>query len=194
MADSRCPWCLGDPLYEHYHDKEWGVPVRDDFKLFEMLVLESAQAGLSWLTILRKREAYRRAFDGFDPRRVADYGEDRVETLLADEGIVRNRLKIRSAISNARAFLQVVDEFGSFSDYLWGFVSGNPIINHHGSLDEVPAQTPLSVHLSKDLKKRGFKFVGPVIVYAYMQSVGLVNDHLTTCPRHRQVQGEQGAV
>jgi DNA-3-methyladenine glycosylase I len=180
----RCPWAGKDPLYIPYHDREWGVPAHDDRHLFEMLVLEGAQAGLSWLTILRKREAYRRAYDGFDPARVARYTEKRQARLLADPGIVRNRLKVAASVGNARAFLDVVAERGSFDKYLWEFVDGRPIVNRFRTLAEVPARTPVSDALSKDLARRGFKFVGSTICYAYMQAIGMVNDHLTSCPRY----------
>ncbi|MFO1463625.1 MAG: DNA-3-methyladenine glycosylase I [bacterium] len=184
---TRCGWCLADPDYIRYHDEEWGVPVRDDRKLFEFLVLEGAQAGLSWLTILRKRENYRKAFAGFDPKKVARFGPREVRRLLQDAGIVRNRLKIEAAIGNARAFLEVQREFGSFSAYMWGFVEGQPIHNRFQSLQKVPARTPLSDAFSKDLKKRGFRFVGSTILYAHMQAVGMVNDHLVDCFRHSQL-------
>lgn len=184
---SRCPWCGDDPLYVAYHDTEWGVPVHDDARLFEFLVLEGAQAGLSWLTILRKRENYRRAFAGFDVRRVARYGEKEVASLMQDAGIVRNRLKIESAVANARAFLAVQEAFGSFAAYQWDFVDGKPMLNRWRTLADVPASTPVSDALSKDLKRRGFKFVGSTICYAHMQAVGMVNDHLVDCPRHREL-------
>ncbi|RMH20432.1 MAG: DNA-3-methyladenine glycosylase I [Acidobacteria bacterium] len=188
MTDTtRCPWCGDDPLYVAYHDREWGVPVHDDRRLFEFLVLEGAQAGLSWLTILRKREGYRRAFDGFDPERVARYDEAQVARLLADEGIVRNRLKIRSAIRNARVFLAIQEEHGSFAGYMWRFVDGRPIRNAWRTLAEVPARTRLSDAFSQDLKQRGMSFVGSTICYAHMQAVGMVNDHLVDCFRHRQL-------
>ena len=183
----RCPWCGQDPLYVRYHDEEWGVPVHDDRKLFEFLVLEGAQAGLSWITILKRREGYRKAFQAFDPAKVARFSEARIQKLLQDPGIIRNRLKVRSAVQNARAFLAVQEEFGSFSEYQWGFVEGEPIVNHFRSLAELPAETPLSRAFSKDLKKRGFNFVGPTIVYAHMQAVGMVNDHLVDCFRHSAV-------
>jgi DNA-3-methyladenine glycosylase I len=170
-------------LYVRYHDREWGVPLHDDRKLFEFLVLEGAQAGLSWLTILRKREAYRKAFEGFDPARVARYGARDVRRLLADAGIVRNRMKIESAVANARAFLAVQRELGSFDRYIWGFVDGRPIVNRRRSLRQLPPRTALSDRISKDLKRRGFRFVGPTIVYAHMQATGMVNDHLVTCFR-----------
>lgn len=184
---TRCGWCGDDPLYVAYHDDEWGVPVRDDRTLFEFLILEGAQAGLSWSTILKKRDGYRRAFDGFDPELVARYGAPKVASLLADAGIVRNRLKVASAIGNARAFLAVQEEKGSFSDYIWSFVEGRPVQNRWRSLDQLPARTPLAEAISKDLKKRGFRFVGPTIVYAHMQATGMVNDHLVGCFRHAEV-------
>ena len=188
MSDpTRCPWATNDPLYLAYHDEEWGVPVHDDRTLFEFLLLEGAQAGLSWITILRKRDAYRRAFANFDPAAVAAFDEERIAALLADPGIVRNRLKIRAAVDNARAFLAVQRELGSFNAYVWGFVGGQPIVNQWQSLREVPAETAESRALSADLKRRGFRFVGPTIIYAYMQAVGMVNDHLVTCFRHAPV-------
>lgn len=183
----RCPWATDDPLYIAYHDREWGVPLHDDRALFEFLVLEGAQAGLSWLTILRKRENYRRAFDGFDPAAVARFDEARVAALLDDPGIIRNRLKINAAVGNASAFLKVQDEFGSFAAYMWAFVGGRPIVNRWESLRQVPAQTAESRALSQDLKRRGFSFVGPTIMYAHMQAVGMVNDHLVGCFRHAAV-------
>jgi DNA-3-methyladenine glycosylase I len=181
---TRCAWCGTDPLYVAYHDKEWGVPVRDDRKLFEFLILEGAQAGLSWITILRKREGYRRAFADFDPQKVARFTSKRVETLLQNPNIVRNRLKVESSISNARAFLDIQEEFGSFSDYIWRFAGGKPIMNRFKSMKEVPARTDLSDAISKDLKQRGFRFVGSTIVYAHMQATGMVNDHMTDCFRY----------
>jgi DNA-3-methyladenine glycosylase I len=183
----RCGWCGEDPLYVAYHDTEWGVPVFDDRTLFEFLILEGAQAGLSWSTILNKREGYRRAFDGFDPERVARYDTKKVAKLLADPGIVRNRLKVGSAVTNAQAFLDIQNEKGSFSDYIWAFVGGRPIRNRWCSLSEIPATTPVAEAISKDLKKRGFRFVGPTIIYAHMQATGMVNDHLVGCFRHREV-------
>ncbi len=187
----RCGWVNDDPLYIHYHDVEWGVPVYDDTKLFEFFVLEGAQAGLSWYTILKKREHYRVAFDGFDVRRVAQYGDDKVAQLLSVEsGIVRNRLKVASAIRNANAFLRVQEEFGTFADYLWGFVDGKPLINHWESLSQVPTRTDLSDQVSRDLKRRGFNFVGTTILYAYLQAVGIVMDHVTTCFRYRELGGK----
>jgi DNA-3-methyladenine glycosylase I len=178
----RCTWSEGiDPLYERYHDTEWGVPVRDDLKHFEFLLLESAQAGLSWWTILRKRENYRRAFAGFDPAKVARFDGRAVTRLMRDAGIVRNRQKIEAAIGNARAYLEIQEEFGSFDAYVWPFVGGAPIMNRWRVQSDIPATTPESDALSKDLKKRGFKFVGSTIVYAHMQATGLVNDHLLSC-------------
>lgn len=182
----RCSWAGDTPIYVDYHDNEWGRPTHDDRMLFEMLVLEGAQAGLSWLTILKKREAYREAFDGFDPAKVALYDEAKVEELMANAGIVRNRLKINAAVANAKAFLDVVGEFGSFDAFIWGYVGGEPIVNRRASQADVPATTPLSDRISKDLKKRGFKFVGSTIVYAYMQSIGMVNDHVVDCFAYRE--------
>ena len=183
----RCPWAGTDPLYVAYHDHEWGVPLHDDRKLFEMLTLEGAQAGLSWITILRKREAYREAFDRFDPAKVAEYGRDRIQELLRNPGIVRNRLKIHAAVQNASAYLRIAEAFGSFDRYLWQFVGGKPLQNRWTRGEEIPAHTPESDALSKDLKKRGFKFVGSTICYAFMQAVGMVNDHLTDCYRHAEI-------
>jgi DNA-3-methyladenine glycosylase I len=186
-APIRCAWSLGSQRYRDYHDHEWGVPVHDDRKLFEFIVLEGAQAGLSWSTVLNKRENYRSAFDGFDPVKVARYTAKRVEKLLADPGIIRNRLKVESAIRNAKAFIAVQKEFGSFDTYIWGFVDGKPIQNRWKTLKEIPARTPLSDHISADLKRRGFSFVGSTIVYAHMQATGMVNDHVLECFRHRPV-------
>jgi DNA-3-methyladenine glycosylase I len=194
MKRIRCPWAGHDPLYVDYHDTEWGVPLHDDRRLFEFLVLEGAQAGLSWLTILRKRENYRQAFDGFDPRRIAGFGPEKIERLLATPGIVRNRLKILSAVRNARAFLHIQREFGSFDAYVWRFVEGKPRINHWRSLPEVPAETTESRTLSQDLIRRGFTFVGPMICYAFMQAVGIVNDHLVECFRHREISSASRTV
>jgi DNA-3-methyladenine glycosylase I len=182
---NRCPWAEGD-LYVAYHDTEWGVPVHDDQKLFEMLILEGAQAGLSWITILKKRENYRRVFDNFDARKIAKYDARKIEKLMADSGIVRNRLKIEATVRNAKAFLEVQKEFGSFDAYIWQFVGGKPIRNGRKSLKDVPARTAESDAMSKDLLKRGFKFVGSTICYAFMQAVGMVNDHLETCFRHAE--------
>ena len=183
----RCPWCLGSPEYVRYHDEEWGLPVHDDRVLFEFLILEGAQAGLAWSTILAKRENYRRAFDGFDAARVARYGARDVTRLMADAGIVRNRLKIRAAIENARAALAIVERHGSLDAYLWRFVDGRPLQHRRRSLRQVPARTGVSDALSKDLRQNGFRFVGSTICYAFMQAVGMVNDHLVTCFRHREV-------
>lgn len=183
----RCEWSGTDPLYVDYHDEEWGVPVHDDRALFEFLILEGAQAGLSWITILRKRDNYRSAFDDFDPEKVALYEQKKVKNLLQNSGIVRNRLKIEAAINNAQRFLEVREEFGSFNRYLWEFVGGRPIQNRWKRLSQIPSSTPLSDLLSKDLKKRGFKFIGTTICYAFMQAVGLVNDHILDCFRHAQV-------
>lgn len=183
----RCEWSGTDPLYVAYHDEDWGVPVHDERLLFEMLILEGAQAGLSWITILRKRENYRRAFDNFEPEKVAGYGDDKIAALLNDPGIVRNRLKVNSAVKNAQAFLAVQEKFGSFDAYIWDFVNGEPIKNTWKSMDEIPANTPESDRLSKDLKKRGFKFVGTTICYALMQSIGMVNDHVVSCFRYDEV-------
>jgi len=188
---TRCAWAGTDPLYLAYHDLEWGVPVYDDRTLFEFLVLEGAQAGLSWATILKKRDAYRAAFDGFEPAAVAAYDDVKVVELLANPGIVRNRAKIASAIGNARAFLAVQQEFGSFDAYIWQFVGGRPIQNAWPSLSQVPAETIESKAMSKDLKRRGFNFVGPTICYAFMQAVGMVNDHTVDCFRHRELGEEQ---
>ncbi len=184
----RCPWVGDDPLMQRYHDVEWGVPVRRDRKLFEFLILEGAQAGLSWATILRRRDGYRRAFAGFDWNEVAAFDDDKVEELMQDTGIIRNRLKIRGTITNARAFRDVRAEFGTFSRYIWGFVDGEPVQSHHMTMAEVPTSTELAEQVSKDLKRRGFTFVGPTIMYAHMQATGLVNDHLESCFRYREVQ------
>ncbi|MGB6410901.1 MAG: DNA-3-methyladenine glycosylase I [Candidatus Deferrimicrobiaceae bacterium] len=180
----RCGWAGDDPLMISYHDEEWGVPVRDDRKLFEFLVLEGAQAGLSWRTVLRKREGYRRAFHGFDPERVARYGDKDVARLLSDPGIIRNRAKVASAVGNARLVIAVRAEFGSFGAYLWRFVGNRPTVNRFRTLSELPSTSPESVAMSRDLVKRGFRFVGPTICYAFMQAVGMVNDHLVHCFRH----------
>ncbi len=185
---TRCGWCGTDPVYVRYHDEEWGVPVYDDRKLFEFLILEGAQAGLSWITILKRRENYRKAFDSFDPVKVARYSQKKMAELLKDAGIIRNRLKIKSAVANAQAFLKVQEEFGSFSKYQWQFVGGKPLVNRLKTLKGLPPRTPESDAYSKDLKKRGFSFVGSTIIYAHMQAVGMVNDHLVSCFRYRQVQ------
>lgn len=186
-AENRCPWCLGDDLYLAYHDTEWGVPSHDDRHLFEMLILEGAQAGLSWLTILKKRENYRRAYHGFDVNRIARYDDKDVARLLADAGIVRNRLKVAASIANAQAAIKVKKEFGSLDACLWSFVQGQPMQNRRRTMADLPARTAESDAMSRDLLKRGFKFVGSTICYAFMQAVGMVNDHLVTCPRHRQL-------
>ncbi|MEW5701903.1 MAG: DNA-3-methyladenine glycosylase I [Candidatus Zixiibacteriota bacterium] len=186
-SKTRCPWPTDDPLMIEYHDREWGKPLHDDRRLFEFLVLEGMQAGLSWRTVLHKRENYRRAFDGLDPEKIAHYTRRKVERLLADPGIIRNRLKIEAAIGNARAFLRVVDEFGSFDRYVWRFVDGRPIVNRWRTLKQLPAISPEAEALSKDLRLRGFRFVGPTIVYAHMQATGMVNDHLVSCFRHREL-------
>lgn len=187
MDKKRCGWCVGDPLYEAYHDEQWGVPVRDDATLFEFLLLETFQAGLSWITILRKRENFRKAFDDFDYRKIAAYGPEKVASLLGDPGIIRNRLKIHSSITNAQAFMQIQQEYGSFSSYFWGFTDGKSIQNELDDYRLGPSTTPLSDRISKDLKKRGFKFVGSTVVYAHMQATGMVNDHEITCFRYREV-------
>ena len=196
MIAMRCPWCGEDPTYVGYHDREWGVPVHDDRTLFEFLTLESAQAGLSWITILRKREGYRAAYAGFDPEVVARFGSERVDEMLADPGIVRNRAKIEASIGNARAFLAVQEEWGSFDSYVWSFVEGRPMQHRWRRMADVPAIGPVAETLSKDLRQRGFRFLGPTIVYAHMQATGMVNDHLVTCFRHRQVAelGESSGV
>ena len=187
MELHRCQWCIGDPLYETYHDEEWGVPVYDDKKLFEFLVLETFQAGLSWITILRKRENFRKAFDNFEYLKIAEYGEEKIQDLLQDSGIIRNRLKVRATVTNAQAFINVQNEFGSFSDYIWKFTDGKPIKNAFRKLTDIPANTPLSDTISKDLKSRGFKFVGTTVVYAHMQATGMVNDHEMKCFRYDEV-------
>jgi DNA-3-methyladenine glycosylase I len=179
-----CPWPGTDPLYVAYHDEEWGVPERADRALYEKLVLDGFQAGLSWITILRKREAFRLAFDGFDPERIARYPKRKVEALMRDEGIVRNRMKIEGAISSARAWLEIMETGAGFAPFLWDFVGGRPLVNRYKKMSEVPAETELSQTISKELKARGFKFCGPTIIYAFMQATGMVNDHLTGCPRH----------
>ena len=184
---SRCSWAGSDPLYIAYHDMEWGVPLYDDRKLFELLILEGAQAGLSWLTILKKRHDYRRAFDNFDPAKIAGYGNRKVRELVANAGIIRNRSKIESAIQNARSFLDIQREFGGFAKYIWRFVGGKPLKNRWRTTEEIPARTEVSTTMSADLKARGFKFVGPTICYAFMQSAGLVNDHTVNCFRHEEV-------
>lgn len=182
----RCSWCLGDPLYQQYHDQEWGVAVKDDQTLFEFLSLEGAQAGLSWITILKKRDNYRQAFDQFNIEKVARYNDEKIAQLLLNKGIVRNRLKVNSVRSNAQAVIAIQQQFGSFSHYLWNFVNGKTIHNQFQTVADIPAETPLSKTISKDLKKRGFKFVGPTIVYAFMQATGMVNDHTADCFRYSQ--------
>ncbi|MBK5207936.1 MAG: DNA-3-methyladenine glycosylase I [Flavobacteriaceae bacterium] len=187
MNKTRCGWCKNDPLYMAYHDTEWGVPVFADDKLFEFLILETFQAGLSWITILRKRENFRSAFDDFDYKKIANYTEAKFEELLLDAGIIRNRLKIKATISNAVAFMEVQQEFGSFSTYIWSFTNGKPIKNKWKTLSELPATTELSDIISKDLKKRGFKFVGSTVIYAHLQATGMINDHIIDCFRHQEV-------
>jgi DNA-3-methyladenine glycosylase I len=177
----RCPWAGNTPLYADYHDSEWGRPVHDDNKLFEMLILEGAQAGLSWITILKKREAYREAFDGFDPKKIALYGDAAIQKLMANEGIVRNRLKMNAAIINAKIFLDVVEKYGSFDTFIWEYVNYKPITGHWKKMEDLPTTTLLSDKISKDLKKMGFKFVGSTIIYSFMQAVGMVNDHIKAC-------------
>ncbi|MCT4612312.1 MAG: DNA-3-methyladenine glycosylase I [Clostridia bacterium] len=180
----RCFWVGKDQIYIDYHDNEWGVPVHDDRKLFEMLTLEGAQAGLSWITVLKKRENYKKAFNNFDVSKISNYDQNKIDELLHNEGIIRNRLKINSTVTNAKAFINVQDEFGSFDKYIWSFVNNTPIINNFKTQDELPTKTELSDKISKDLKKRGFKFVGSTIIYAYMQAIGMVNDHMTNCYKH----------
>ncbi|MBL7114455.1 MAG: DNA-3-methyladenine glycosylase I [Kiritimatiellae bacterium] len=184
----RCEWCGSDPLYVAYHDEDWGVPIHDDRYLFEMLILEGAQAGLSWLTILRKRNNYRKAFNNFDYTKIAEYNNRDVQRLLADAGIVRNRLKIESAIRNARGTLAIIEEFGSLETFIWRYVDGNPIQNTWISMDQIPSKDTRSDTMSKDLKRRGFNFVGSTICYAFMQSIGMVNDHVTECFRHAEIE------
>lgn len=187
MDKKRCGWCEGDTLYEDYHDKEWGVPLFDDRLLFEFLTLETFQAGLSWITVLRKREHFRKAFDSFNYQKIATYDAEKVATLLLNRGIIRNRLKIEATIKNAQAFMLVQKQYSSFSSYIWDFVSGKPIINQYKTLKQLPAHTPLAEKISKDLKQKGFKFVGPTVVYAHMQATGMVNDHLIDCYRHSEI-------
>ncbi len=182
----RCTWSGSDPVYVEYHDKEWGVPVRDDRRQFEFLVLESAQAGLSWLTILKRREGYTRLYEGFDPEVVVRFDEARIKAMLLDEGIIRNRKKIESSINNARRFLEVREQYGSFCNYLWGFTEGKQVVNHFKSMSEIPATTALSDTIAKDMKGRGFRFLGSTILYAHLQATGLVNDHVVDCFRHRE--------
>lgn len=184
---NRCPWCVGDPLYEAYHDEEWGIPIYDDQTLFELLLLEGAQAGLSWITILRKRENYREAFDNFDPEKIAHYTTEKHQVLLQNSGIIRNKLKVAAFTKNAIAYLKIKDSGTTFSDFLWQFTNGKTITNFWGNMSEVPAYTTESEAMSKALKKAGFTFVGPTICYAFMQSAGMVNDHLTSCFRHKEL-------
>ncbi|MBN4070445.1 DNA-3-methyladenine glycosylase I [Olleya sp. AH-315-F22] len=184
---NKCGWCVGDSLYETYHDKEWGVPVYDDDTLFEFLILETFQAGLSWITVLRKRENFRKAFDNFDYKKITQYDQKKIDTLLQDAGIIRNKLKINATITNAQAFMKIQKEFGSFSKYIWDFVDGKPIKNDFKDYRNAPANTPLSDALSKDLKKREFKFVGSTVIYAHMQATGMVNDHEVSCFRYNEV-------
>lgn len=188
MTEQRCNWCLGQPLYEQYHDQEWGVPCFDDQTLFEFLLLEGAQAGLSWITVLKKRENYRQAFDGFDATKIALYDDVKIEELLGNSSIIRNRLKIQSAIKNSRAYLKIIEREGSFSQFIWQFVGGQPIQNNFKTLKQLPASTAQSDAMSKSLKKAGFNFVGSTICYAYMQATGMVNDHLISCPSHIKAQ------
>jgi len=183
----KCGWCVGDDLYEAYHDNEWGVPLRDEDLLFEFLVLETFQAGLSWITILRKRENFRIAFDHFDYKRIAQYDENKIHELLQDAGIIRNKLKVRATVTNAQKYMEVQKEFGSFSKYIWSFVNDTPIINSYAHYKDAPANTPLSDTISKDLKKRGFKFVGSTVIYATMQAIGMVNDHEVDCFRYNSL-------
>ena len=189
----RCDWCLSDDIYMDYHDTEWGVPVHDDRKQFEFLVLESAQAGLSWLTILKRRDGYRKQYNNFDPKQVARFDDKRVEKMLLDTGIIRNRKKIESSINNARLFLDIQNSHGSFCNYLWDFTGGKQVVNQHRLLTDIPATTPLSDTISKDLKIRGFRFLGSTIIYAHLQATGLVNDHLTDCFRYSESQ-ESGSI
>jgi len=187
MNKHRCGWCVGDPLYEVYHDQEWGVPVYDDATLFEFLILETFQAGLSWITVLRKRENFRKAFDNFDYKKITSYNQKKIDSLLQDAGIIRNKLKVNATITNAQAFMKIQNEFGSFSDYIWKFTGGKPIKNAISNYKDAPANTELSDTISKDLKNRGFKFVGSTVVYAHMQATGMVNDHEVSCFRYNQV-------
>jgi DNA-3-methyladenine glycosylase I len=183
----RCAWCEGDALYEQYHDQEWGLPIFDDLKLFEFLTLETFQAGLSWITILRKRENFKKAFDQFDFEKIAHFGEDKINTLLGNEGIIRNKQKIVAAVNNAQRFITIREKYGTFSQYIWNFVEGKPLQNSFKTLEEIPAKTPLSEKISKDLKQNGFQFVGPTVVYAHMQATGMVNDHLVNCHRYGEL-------
>lgn len=187
MEKIRCDWCIGDPLYEKYHDEEWGTPVYDDNKLFEFLILETFQAGLSWITVLRKRENFRAAFDNFNYHKIANYNHDKIDALLQNAGIIRNKLKIKATVTNAQAFIKIQNEFGSFSDYIWEFTDGKPIKNSFKTMKDIPANTTLSDTISKDLKQRGFKFVGTTVIYAHMQATGMVNDHIVDCFRYNEV-------
>ena len=187
MEKSRCAWVGKEDIYVKYHDEEWGVPVRDDARQFEFLILETFQAGLSWITVLRKRENFRKAFDNFDYKKIALYNEEKIQSLLENEGIIRNQLKVRATVTNAQAFMEIQKEFGSFTDYIWGFVNGKSVNEKRKSIKEVPATNEISDRLSKDLKKRGFKFVGSTVVYAHLQATGLINDHTTDCFRHIEV-------
>lgn len=187
MEKTRCGWVGKEDIYVKYHDEEWGVPVRDDARQFEFLILETFQAGLSWITVLRKRENFRKAFDNFDYKKIALYNEEKIQSLLENEGIIRNQLKVRATVTNAQAFMEIQKEFGSFTDYIWGFVNGKTVNEKRKSIKEVPATNEISDRLSKDLKKRGFKFVGSTVVYAHLQATGLINDHTTDCFRHIEV-------
>lgn len=187
MAKHKCGWCVGDNLYEDYHDTEWGVPVKDDDTLFEFLILETFQAGLSWITVLKKRENFRKAFDKFNYQKISKYKQKKLDNLLLDEAIIRNKLKVKATVTNAQAFINIQDEFGSFSKYIWDFVNNTPIKNKFKDYKKAPANTPLSDAISKDLKKRGFKFVGSTVVYAFMQAIGMVNDHEVSCFRYNEV-------
>lgn len=187
MEKHRCGWCVGDPLYERYHDEEWGVPLYDENKLFEFLILETFQAGLSWITVLRKRENFRKAFDNFDYKKIANYKQSKIDALLQDAGIIRNKLKVKATVTNAQAFIKIQNEFGSFSDYIWAFVNGKPIKNKLKDHRNGPANTSLSNIISKDLKNRDFKFVGTTVIYAHMQATGMVNDHEMSCFRYNEV-------
>jgi len=187
MEKNRCGWCKGDDLYEAYHDLEWGVPVKDDDTLFEFLILETFQAGLSWITVLKKRDNFRKAFDNFDYKKIAGYKQSKIDTLLQNEGIIRNKLKVNATVTNAKAFMEIQKEFGSFSKYIWGFVNDKPIKNTIKNYKDAPANTPLSDQISKDLKKRGFKFVGSTVIYAHMQATGMINDHEVSCFRYNEV-------
>lgn len=184
---TRCSWAGNIPIYIDYHDNEWGQPVHDDLKLFEMLILEGMQAGLTWITVLNKREAFRKAFDGFDPNKVALYGDEKIQELMGNEKIIRNRLKINAAVTNAKVFLEIVKEYGSFDKFIWGYVDYAPVTGHWERMGDVPSSTPLSDKLSKDLKKLGFKFVGSTIIYAFMQATGMVNDHITECFVYKEI-------